>query len=339
MSATKVCLLFKPADPLREFLQAGLAHRTDIELRIPAETEAVKLAHLLSDAQIAIGWRPTAEMLDSAPALRMLINPGAGVQHHFDGLSDIYLQRGIRLLNCHGNAWFTAQHSVAMLLAMMTRLFPHDKWMRQGKWRLGDKEAATIPLRGMQVGLAGYGHVNRNVHRMLSGFSCDFHVLRRRADSAQADLESVNRIYGSEELNPFLQAIDVLMLAVPMTPATEGMIGKRELELLGRDAFLVNVARGAVIDEEALYTALKEEKLAGAALDVWYEYQPEEDGAGRKRPHSHPFHELENVIMSPHRAASPYADLARWKPILRNIEAFADGATEFSDEIDLEARY
>ncbi|GAJ10176.1 unnamed protein product, partial [marine sediment metagenome] len=107
----------------------------------------------------------------------------------------------------------------------------------------------------------------------------------------------------------------------------------------GKNGLLVNMARGAVVEEKSLYQALKEKKLLGAALDVWYNYQPEPDADGKKYPYQYPFHTLDNVILSPHRGASPFSDLKRWDEQIENITRFAKGRSDFMNIVNLEDEY
>jgi phosphoglycerate dehydrogenase-like enzyme len=210
--------------------------------------------------------------------------------------------------------------------------------MAGGRWRLGDAEAASIPLRGRRVGLLGYGHVNRQVHRFLAGFDVEFAALRA-AWPASGEEPAPLRKFAEGELNPFLEYVDTLVLSVPETARTRGLIGAAELALLGAEGLLINVARGAAVDEESLYEALRGRTIAGAALDVWYEYRPEADRGGRKYPYYYPFHNLDNVVLSPHRAASPFGDLARWDEVVENLKRFASGRGELLNVVDLGREY
>ena len=108
---------------------------------------------------------------------------------------------------------------------------------------------------------------------------------------------------------------------------------------LGPDAVLINVSRGSVIDEDALYLALAERQIAGAAIDVWYDYRPEPDAEGRRFPFRRPFHTLDNVLLSPHRAASPMADLERWDEVVDNLRRVADGRVDLRNVVDLKRGY
>ena len=117
------------------------------------------------------------------------------------------------------------------------------------------------------------------------------------------------------------------------------MIKKKELNLIGQKGLLVNLSRGAVINESDLYHALKEKQITGAAIDVWYNYQPELDKNGNKYPVYYSFHELDNIVLSPHRAASPFDDLNRWDEVIENIIRFAAGKTDFINTVNLENEY
>ena len=117
------------------------------------------------------------------------------------------------------------------------------------------------------------------------------------------------------------------------------MIKKKELELLGKNGLIINVARGDILDEECLYNSLKEGVIKGAAIDVWYDYSPKGDEEGKKYPFHFPFHMLDNVILSPHRGYSPFSDLLRWDEVIENITRMAQGQTEFINVINLEEEY
>ncbi len=336
---TNVLFIWQAPDRLRDHLEAGLRHLPQVKLIYPPDVEEETLIHLAPEADIIIGWRPTKELLDAAARLRLFINPGAGVQHLIELFRELTKSRQVTLVNGHGNSYFTAQHAVALLLALMNKVVPHHNWMVQGRWRKGDKDAASIPLRNRKVGLLGYGAVNSKVHRFLAGFDVEFHALRTDWAKLTGAPPTPLARYGPDQLNDFLKAIDILIVSLPLTPKTEGLIGRRELELLGPDGLFLNVGRGAVVDEESLYNALKERVIAAAALDVWYNYTPISDEGGRTSPYNCPFHELDNVVLSPHRAASPFRDLKRWDEVIENISRFASGEREFLNMVDLEAGY
>lgn len=336
---TSVLFIWQVRDELREYLRKGLEGYPEVRLIFPEDAEEETLLKHAPDVEIIVGWRPTEKLLKTARKLSLFINPGAGVQHViglFRGLSN---KHTVTLVNGHGNSYFAAQHAVAMLLALTNRIIPHHQWMKQGEWRRGDDDAISIPLREKKVGFLGYGAVNSKVHHFLSGFDLFFTALRRNWQVQRGYIPTMLEKYDATELHAFLSAIDILIIAVPQTEETDGLIAMKELELLGSGAIVVNVARGSVVDEKDFFGALKHRIITGAAIDVWYDYRPEPDEEGRKFPFHYPFHELENVILSPHRAASPFSDLRRWDEVVENISRFANGIDEFVNTVDIERGY
>ncbi len=338
--AVKVLFIRKISDSLREHLIARLSDLPHLNLIFPEEATEERVLEHAPDAHVILGWRPTRELLARAQKLKLFINPGTGVQHLLPLFRELDPARGIVLVNGHGHSYFVAQHAVALLLALMNKIIPHHQKMVAGEWRQwSDALAASTPLRDRQVGLLGYGAINRWVHRFLSGFDVEFHILRRSWKGKPKPEPTPAKTYSPNQLHKFLRVVDTLIVAVPQTEETTGMLGQEELEFLGSEGVLVNVARGAVIDQEALYKALEAKVIAGAAIDVWYEYQPEPDEQGRRYPADYPFHELDNVVLSPHRAGSPFSDLKRWDEIIENLRRFAHGRTDFLNVVDLVRGY
>lgn len=366
-SGVNVLFIWDVGERLRQYLADGLAATPSVRLVFPPDLAEETLLGLAPEADVIVGWRPSRGLLDAATRAQLVINPGVGVQHLVEMFRELNAARTVLLANGHGNTAFTAQHAVALLLALTNRVVPHHNWMRAGEWRKGDSDARSVPLRGRHVGLLGYGAINRRVHRMLSGFDVRFSILRRawpnsdqgwagrrpsdetpdvvagalyEQPDVSALIEGAGRFTPSE-LDAFLDTVDTLIVAVPLTDETEGMIGAPELARLGSDGLLVHVGRGSVVDEAALYDALANATIGGAALDVWYEYRPEADTSGLKYPYGidHPFHDLDNVVLSPHRAASPFDDLARWDEVIENIRRVSEGRQDLLNIVDLERGY
>ncbi|MFW9795209.1 MAG: NAD(P)-dependent oxidoreductase [Candidatus Thorarchaeota archaeon] len=339
MIQTKVLFIWDVRDELKDYLREGLSHLDNVNLIFLENVSEDKLLKHAPDAQILVGWRPSRDLLDAANQFRLFINPGVGVQHHLETFRELTKTRDVILVNGHGNTYFTAQHAVALLLALTNKIIPHHRWMEQGKWRKGDSDAKSTPVRDRKVGLLGYGAVNKKVHRFLSGFDVEFHVCRRSWEEETSTLPTQVIRYTIPQIHEFLKETDILIVGVPQTPDTIGLIGSKELQLLGNKGLVVTVARGLVIDEEAFYYALSTKQIAGAAIDVWYDYKPEADDKGRKYPTAFPFHKLDNVVLSPHRGASPMDDLKRWDEVIENITRFAKGRNDFLNIVDLERGY
>ena len=311
----------------------------NIELIFPEEISEETLLELAPMADIMVGWRVPDQVKLAATKMQLYINPGVGIKHHITFFRQLNKTRKVFLINGHGNSYFTAQHVVAMLLSLMNKIIPHHTWMKSGLWRKRDVDAASIPLRYRKVGLLGYGAINTKVHRFLQGFDVKFSILRRHWPKNDQKLPTSAKRYLPDDLLRFIEEIDILIVAVPETSQTIGMIKQKELQRLGPEGIMVNVSRGSVIDEESLFQALQDNEIAGAAIDVWYNYTPDPDDQGRKYPYSFPFHTLDNVILSPHRAASPFDDLERWKEVIENIQRFHYGEKTFLNVVDLEREY
>jgi phosphoglycerate dehydrogenase-like enzyme len=217
-----------------------------------------------------------------ARSLEVLLYPGAGCTH----IRPEHLPRGCRMCNVFEHEAPIAEYVLMMMLVHSKQLLPQLKSFAEGKWegsgRLGGKTHGE--LSGRTVGLFGFGHIGRAVATRAEGFG--MRVL------------AVSRTRGS--LREMLPQCDFLVIAAPLTEETRGRIGAAELALLPQEAFLINVARAEIVDEQALFDALHSGSIAGAALDVWYEY-PATGGRGWGSKLA--FHMLPNVIRTAHYSA------------------------------------
>jgi len=342
---TQVLFIWEVEKELKNHLAKTFLKEKNIKIIFPKDFSEKNILKLCRDADVIVGWRPSREQLIAAENLKLYINPGTGVKHHINNFREINKLRKVVLVNGHGHAFSTAQHTAAMLLALMNRIVTHHNRMTEGYWRTSDDKdifSASIQLRYRKIGLLGYGAINKYVHQFLSGFENEFHILKRKLEFGISDLKLAGKkvsFYKPEDLNKFLKVIDILIIAVPHTTKTENMIGKKELKLLGKDSLLVNVARGTIVNEESLYDALKKNIIKGAALDVWYNYNPKKDKKGREFPYKFPFHKLNNIVLSPHRAASPFDEISRWDEVIENIRKASSGREDYLNIVDLKEEY
>ncbi|MHA2427045.1 MAG: NAD(P)-dependent oxidoreductase [Candidatus Hermodarchaeia archaeon] len=339
MTSINVLFLWDVPSLLRTRLQERLCNFSSLKLIFPEKADEDEFMKYAPSAHIIVGWRPSTELLECAKNLKLFIFPGAGVQHLVKWFNEQGRSRGITFVNGHSNSIFVAQHVVAMLLSLLNNIVPHHNWMATGDWRKGDAEAKNIPMKERTVGLLGYGAINQKVHTLLSGFDVTFAILRRSWAKKDITLPTSVKKYLPSQLEKFLDEVNTLIVALPLTPETEGLLSYNELIRLGENGVVVNVARGSIIDQTALFQVLKEKKIAGAAIDVWYTYQPEPDKQGRKYPYEKPFHTLDNILLSPHHAASPFDDLDRWDEIIDNITRFAQGRNDFINVVDVQRGY
>ena len=249
--------------------------------------------------------------------LRLIQGIGAGV----DGIDLAAVPAGCAVCNVYGHGSSVAEY-VFMTMAMLTRaVVSQDRALRRGKW--GDGVMRTA-LAGKKLGVLGLGHIGAEVVRWGRFAEMEVRGLTRRPTADRAAGLGLGRIGDFGELDSLLAWADFVVVAIPHTAETTGLIGAEELGRMGSATYLVNVARGPVVDEEALYSALKRREIAGAAVDVWYRYPAGLDKI--EPPATFPFHELDNIIMTPHNSGYTDRTMAfRFAFIAANIGRLAGG--------------
>lgn len=227
------------------------------------------------------------EALKGADKLKVIGRAGVGV----DTIDvDAATERGIAVLNAPaGNTISAAELTMALLLALVRRVAGADRSMHAGEW--DRKSFNGIELYGKTLGLVGAGRIGAEVARRARAFGMrvlayDPYLPAERARSLEIELAP---------LDDLMRASDVISLHAPLTDTTAGLVGAAQLALLKKGAFVLNVARGGLVDESALLSELKAKRLGGAALDV-FETEP--------LPRDHAFRALDNVVLTPHLGAS-----------------------------------
>ena len=208
-----------------------------------------------------------------------------------------------------------AEHVLAMTLALTKRLFIEQQKLRNGEF---DDHTLNRSLSGMTAGIIGFGGAGRATAHIMQAFGMSIYALNQSGKSS----EPTDFIGTLRDLEHVLRASDVVVITLPLTRVTRGLIGQKELQCMKRDATLVNVARGAILDEAALYTHLQTYPTFQAGIDTWWE-EPLRGGPFRM---AFPFLELPNVIGSPHNSALTahvIADAAR--QAAQNIKRFLHG--------------
>jgi len=273
-------------DELRPLLPAAIAISAGPAVAQPA------------DCDILVTGVVTPEHLAASPHLRAVIVPYAGISFETQAL--LREHPDVALHNLHFNDIPTAEMAVALLLAASKHIVQLDRRLRQGNWEWDDESNPTDTLSGKTAVILGYGVIGRRLAPVCQALGMQ--VIGVRRHDPPAPLENGVTVCSVRELTGLLPRADVLICLLPHTRETAGLIGAAELALLPRHAIVVNVGRGAVIDEAAFFFALRDRQIRAAGIDVWYHY-PKDDGArANTYPSSYPFHELENVVMTPHRA-------------------------------------
>lgn len=287
------------------------------------------------DYHILIAGRPEREHLTASYNLRALLIPWAGVPESTRELMLEFPQ--IAVHNLHHNALPVAEHVVALLLAASKLIVPMDRTMRRGDWTPHYESSRSVLLQGKTALILGYGAIGQKVARLCQGLGMDVIAIRRLGSAPDAIEET--RIAPLEALNRFLPRAHALLICLPHTPETTGLIGAKELALLPPEALLVNVGRGPIVDEAALYHALRDGRLHAAGLDVWYNYPADTDSRSQTPPSDYPFQDLDNVVMSPHRAGdSTGTEELRIIHLAEMLNAAAMGKS-MPNRVDLHAGY
>lgn len=306
---------------------ASLAEPVQKRLTIPCEIAVADEAAIvcqMAEFHVLVTLVLTTEMGRAARRLKLVQVPGAGL----DRIDRAALPDETALANVYGHETGIAEYAIGAILALTRDFGRLDAALRRGDWQsqwaVGCAPPPVWPeLAGRTLGILGYGHIGRAIARRARAF--DMTVCAVRREPAPSDEEGWALIGGPAMMDEVLRRADYIVIAMPATPQTIGLIGRRELGLMKRSALLVNVARAEIVEEDALYEALAERRIAGAALDVWYRYPIE---PGPTHPASRPFHQLPNVLMTPHIAGWTDGTLeARSTLIAENIRRVAAGET------------
>jgi phosphoglycerate dehydrogenase-like enzyme len=302
-------------------LEEPVRARLDIPCDLIAGDEG-GIASRLADVDVLVTLAFTPAMGAAARRLKLVQVPGAGL----DRIDRTALPAGARLANAYGHETGIAEYVVGAMLALSRNFCRVDGRLRRGdwesQWSLSAPPPAPSPeLAGKTLGILGYGRIGRALARRARAF--DMRVMATRRAVERSDADGLALLGGPDALDHVLGHADYLAIALSLDASTRGLIGRRELALLKPGAVLVNVARAEIIDEEALYQALAQGRLGGAALDVWYRYPVSADPT---LPAHQPFHELSNVLMTPHVSGWTEGMLAaRAEVIAENIRRTARG--------------
>ena len=292
----------------------------DLEVEILADPQVLLRSPdvaAAADIIVANHWRAA---YPPAPRVRLVQSVATGIE-----LIDLAaLPRGVAICNAFGHETAIAEYVVMVMLVWQHRLIEIAAEFRErASWRSSWVESGAPhgEVRGSTLGIVGFGRVGREVARRAVPFGCRILVANRTARPLEAGVE---RLFPLAALDRMLPECDTVALCTALGPETTGLIDARRLRLMKPTAFLINIARGQVIDEDAVYAALCDRTIGGAALDVWWQYpsaaEPERRGS------RHPFHELANVIMTPHNSGWTAGMVRRrWDEVAENLGRFVRG--------------
>ena len=317
----------------------GLAKR--IRQRLPQEIEIItpqngddkEIATLAGDVDVILATRLSSQVARAAANLKLIQKTGAGVDDMpFDALGPDVL-----VTNTSGaNPTPLAEGALALILALAKRVIPRHKTFIAGR-----SGPPGVALKGKKAGIIGLGSIGIEVAKRLQAFEMEVLAVKRSPDPELKESLGLEYLGGRGDLDHVVRESDFMVVTVPLTPETRGMIGEQQIRLMKHTAFIVNVARAAIIQEEPLYRALDEGRIAGAALDVWWKphwwdpnWNPEGMSASK-----YPYWELPNVICTPHNIGSTDTQSdAGLEIMVENILRLRDGRPPINP-VDTKLRY
>ena len=304
-------------------LEAPIRRNLTLPCEIVVSDEA-GIVSRLAEIDILVTMVLTDGMGRACTCLKLVQVPGAGL----DRIDRTAMPSGARLANVYGHENGIAEYVMGAMIALTRDFARLDLALRKGDWQsqwaIGVAPPPVWPeLAGKTIGILGYGRIGQAVARRARAF--DMKICAVRQDVRRSVEDNVAFLGGPEATDEIIGQSDYVLIAMPATHATVGLMDRRRLGLMKSTAFLINVARAEIVDEDALYDALAKRSIAGAVLDVWYHYPRE---TGPTRPATRPFHELPNVLMTPH--VSGWTDGmidTRARLIVENIRRVALGET------------
>ncbi|WP_164516571.1 2-hydroxyacid dehydrogenase [Minwuia thermotolerans] len=298
-----------------------LAGRLETDWRIEACDPAADRAafeRLAPEAEAIVGGY-IARPWPATPRLKLYQIPFTG--HDF--LEPEVLPAGCRVCNTYEHETSIAEYILLAMLEWEIGLSKTAARFRERSW--DGKGPAEGPVhgevRGKTVGIVGYGHIGREVAIRARAFGMNVIGIGRREQPTPDLLDW----YGTTmEIDRLMAEADYVVVACPLNEATRGLLDADRLGAMKPTGVVINVGRGAIIDEDAIYDALKNGRIGGAVIDVWWRYPGRDEP--NPRPSRHPLHELDNVIMTPHNSGWTQEQIdRRWVFVASNLDRIARG--------------
>jgi len=273
--------------PIHKDVMKILENHFDIILTLQTDNKSLIEKIKDCDGLIIRTLKVSSEIINNAKKLKIIAQHGIGV-NNIDVKTAT--KRGILVVNApKANTDSVVEHVITMILALSKNLINMDGIVRKGNWNLRYQQI-NEELQGKVLGIIGLGNIGLRLAEKVK--SLDIKVIGYDPFVKKEDLKEANIQFVNSKDQIFKKA-DFISLHIPLIESTQGFIGMREFKMMKKDAFFINAARGQVIDEKALYQVLLENRIKGAALDVFSEEPPNE---------GNPLFGLDNVIFSPHSA-------------------------------------
>ncbi|MFB3886595.1 MAG: NAD(P)-dependent oxidoreductase [Thermodesulfobacteriota bacterium] len=281
---------------------------SDCEIVVPQDWSEEGLIKLVEDEaiEIIVGRirKPMLKAIKAAKKLRLIQATGHGIDSILrDQTKEILIERNISVAKSSPSAINISEFVMMCLVALSRRVFKlHEALAYRGNWSAELKKTRIYgslggELFGRVLGIISLGRIGVEVAKRAKAFGMEMMAIQKKPQFQSAQELGIGFLGGLKDIEKVIKESDYIVLSLPLTEETRGLIGRREFKMMKDGAYIVNISRGSIIDLEALYEALKSGKLAGAAIDVWE--SEEEKTRLSHYPLDRPIHQY-NVIMTPH---------------------------------------
>ncbi len=301
-------------------LSAHLSDHWTIQVWKPGSHSEDDFIQMLADADVLVGGPIPVRQWPDAPKLKLYQVPWAG----YDWARASNVPSGVPLCNVYEHEGPIAEYVMATILESKVGLRRMDSEFRSGGWN-GRGPAKSLyhgEIFGQTIGVIGYGHIGEEVAKRATAFGMKVIGTRRSAQPTPSMLEWLGTTDRNDEL---LAQSDYVLIACDLNDDTRGMVDAQMLAKMKPDAWIINVARGAIINERALFDALTNKTIGGAAIDTWYNYPSRKDPA--PKPSNLPFEDLPNTILTAHESGwTEQLVQRRWRFVAENLERLRTGS-------------
>ena len=303
----KILILSKMVKPqvwIKMFSELNKKTNLNLEFISLNKNDEMDIKKYIPEVEVIIGNLKNEDTFEKAKILKLIQVPFTGVDKiDFNLLRN---RRNVCLCNVHANKHAVAEHAIALMLALAKNIVSNDNDLRKGVWHGFSTREPSIQLHGKNMGIIGLGSIGWEIAKIGYALGMKIFAIKRKVNKTDLKKKKILEFLGeNKDLRKVIKKSDFLVVSVPLTEETKGMITKKELQLMN-GKYLINISRGSVINENDLYEALKNNDLAGAAIDAWYQYPSKEKS--KILPGKYDFQKLKNIIMSPHTAG--YSDKA-----------------------------
>jgi len=278
---------------------------------------------------------PSREWMEASSDLRAVVVPWAGIPQKTREVLGDYTN--VSLHNLHHNNFNTAEMGLTLLLAAAKNLIPLDQKLRENDWTPRYEDPKAIVLRDKTALILGFGEIGQALATYCLGLGMNIIATKKSPEAYSGDLDV--QLYRSDQLHNLLPKANVLLISLPLTDETEDLIAEKEINLMPAGSIIINIGRGPIVNQYALYEALKSGHLHSAGTDVWYNYPETREERSHTPPADVPFGDLDNFVLSPHRGGMVKEVEIQRAEALADLLNSANRGEPIPNKVDIEAGY